>query len=212
MTGSIHKAAFQAEQPPPAEAITTDPTARLEAMYRRIWANSMRDLPFVNPALSVEAVGFRRWQSVGALRLATASSPVDQSELIDRPLLSASGDWLGTVITPWFVNLFLVPGGGNLWSDRRPGERCHVQFPIGPLEFIADHDASAEIPSYQYCALFAPPGQFTSQAAARAAAVAALTTLLATAPPVEARVQPAPSSAVKPGTSRRAFFRRIARG
>ena len=161
MTGSIHKAAFQAEQPPPAEAITTDPTARLEAMYRRIWANSMRDLPFVNPALSVEAVGFRRWQSVGALRLATASSPVDQSELIDRPLLSASGDWLGTVITPWFVNLFLVPGGGNLWSDRRPGERCHVQFPIGPLEFIAYHDASAEIPSYQHCALFAPPGHLT---------------------------------------------------
>jgi hypothetical protein len=61
MTTGIRKAAFQAPQPPPAKAITNNPAERLEAMYRRIWLASMRDLPFVNLALSVEAVGFRRW-------------------------------------------------------------------------------------------------------------------------------------------------------
>jgi hypothetical protein len=76
------------------------------------------------------------------------------------------GDWVGAVITPWFINLFILPGGGNLWSDRRSGERCQITFPIGPLEFIADDDPSAVVPAYQYCPLFAPPSQFASQAAA----------------------------------------------
>jgi hypothetical protein len=56
---------------PPAEPIIDNPAARLEAMYRRIWLASMRDLPFVNLALSVEAVGFRRW-------LAAASDSTEQ--------------------------------------------------------------------------------------------------------------------------------------
>ena len=84
----------------------------------------------------------------------------------------AAGDWVGAVITPWFINLFLLPGGGNLWSDLASGERCHINFPIGPLEFIADYNVAAEVPAYQYCPLFAPPGQIVSQTAARAAATA----------------------------------------
>ena len=62
MTPSMRKAALQAPRPAPAEPITDNPAARLEAMYRRIWTTSMRELPFVNLALSVEAIGFRRWQ------------------------------------------------------------------------------------------------------------------------------------------------------
>jgi [NiFe] hydrogenase assembly HybE family chaperone len=176
----IRKPAFQAPQPAPAAALAEDPTPRLEAMYRRIWATSMHDMPFVNTALMVDVVGFRRW----------------------------CGDWVGAVITPWFLNLFVLPGGGELWSDRPSGEHCKIAFPIGELEFIADDDVSAEITAYQYCPLFAPVGLFASQEAARAAADQALNALFTVPPAID---EGAPSSSpisAPPDPPRRAFFRR----
>lgn len=208
MSNGIRKAAFQAPQPPPATPINQDPTARLEAMYLRIWTTSMRELSFVNPALSVEAIGFRRWPPAN-----TDTSPLDidaSSRLIGDLASSApgvSGDWVGAVITPWFINLFVLPGGGDLWSDRPSGERCNIAFPIGPLQFIADDDATGEVPSYQYCPLFAPPAQFTSQAAARAAATAALNAMFST--PVATGSRPPAQASEQPAPSRRAFLRRV---
>jgi [NiFe] hydrogenase assembly HybE family chaperone len=178
----VRKRAFQAPQPAPALANADDPSALLASMYRRIWDTSMHDLPFVNPALSVEALGFRRWQ----------------------------GDWVGAVVTPWFINLFVVPGGGQLWSDLPGGDRCKIVFPLGELEFIADNDASAEIPAHQYCPLFAPPSQFGSQEAARAAAEEALRVLFIAPAPAEpepsSTAQCAPDQRVE---ARRAFLRRV---
>lgn len=185
MSVRIRKPAFQAPQPDPAAPIAEDPTQRLEAMYRRIWETSMHDMPFVNRALSVEVVGFRRWQ----------------------------GDWVGAVVTPWFLNLFVLPGGGALWSDRPSGERCNIAFPVGELEFIADDDSSAEIPAYQYCALITQVSQFASQEAARTVAEEALKTLFIAPPEVEITAVPqaAPPLAAtdQPDPSRRAFFRRV---
>nr|MCU0811726.1 [NiFe]-hydrogenase assembly chaperone HybE [Thiobacillaceae bacterium] len=84
-------------------------------------------------------------------------------------------------------------------------------FPVGPLEFIADHDPTAIIPSYQYCPLFAPPSQFTSQAAARAAASAALEAMLMAPTVPDPRSSSGDASAPKPDSARRAFLRRFAR-
>ena len=210
MGRNVRKAAFQAPQPPPAQPIAVDPTPLLETMYQRIWATSMRDLPFINPALSVEAVGFRRWQSLTASPLADDNSLQASGGPARWSRPSAQGDWVGALVTPWFISLLVLPGGGNLWSDRPPGARCHIDFPIGPLEFIADHDGSAEIPAYQYCPLFAPPRQFASQTAARAAALAALAALFSNPSPADT-VPPKPT-VTKTGASRRAFFRRIAKG
>ena len=184
MNKRIRKPAFQAPQPAPAIPIADDPSARLASMYRRVWETSMHDMPWVNRALAVEVVGFRRWQ----------------------------GDWVGAVITPWFLNLFVLPGGGALWSDRPAGERCNIALPAGELEFIADDDASAEVPAYQYCALITEVSQFASQEVARATAEGALVALF-TAPPVVD--EPAPSAPPvsgidQPDTARRAFFRRVA--
>jgi [NiFe] hydrogenase assembly HybE family chaperone len=184
MSVRIRKPAFQAPQPDPAAPIAEDPTQRLEAMYRRIWETSMHDMPFVNRALSVEVVGFRRWQ----------------------------GDWVGAVVTPWFLNLFVLPGGGQLWSDRPSGERCNIAFPVGELEFIADDDSSAEIPAYQYCALITQVSQFATQEAARASAEEALTILFTAAPSVGETVPlaaPVIASPNLPEPSRRTFFRRV---
>ena len=124
------------------------------------------------------------------------------------------GDWVGAMITPWFINLLILPGGGDLWSDRPSGQRCHIVFPVGPLEFIADDDASAEVPAFQYCPLFAPPGQFASQAAARAAAIAALNAMFGT--PAEEKEEERATSAAAAAPklllpARRSFLRRVAR-
>jgi len=190
----IRRRAFEAAQPPPAKPIDENPARRVEAKYLHLWATSMRDLPFVNPALSVEAIGFRR-HGCGDRSLADPSTG------------SHPGDWIGAIITPWLVGLLLLPGGGILWSDRRPGDRCHIEFPIGPIEFIADYEAEADLPAYQYCPLFAPPSSFASQTAAQAAATAALTALLtATGVHDDPGRQPA---AGQRESSRRAFLRRF---
>ena len=187
MSVRIRKPAFQSPQPDPAVPIAEDPSARLAAMYRRIWETSMYDMPFVNRALAVEVVGCRRWQ----------------------------GDWIGAVITPWFLNLFVLPGGGRLWSDRPAGERCNIAFPVGELEFIADDDNSAEIPAYQDCPLITQVSQFASQDAARAVAEEALKALFV-APPLAEVTAVVASPRVsadaddQPDPSRRAFFRRVA--
>ncbi|EXI90667.1 MAG: Hydrogenase-2 operon protein HybE [Candidatus Accumulibacter regalis] len=215
MTTGIRKAAFQAPRPAPAEPISDNPAARLEAMYRRIWLASMRDLPFVNLALSVEAVGFRRWQAASDPTSSSGAGPYGEAaprSAASRERSSSDGllgDWVGAVITPWFINLFIVPGGGDLWSDRPSGERCRLVFPIGPLEFIADDDASAEVPAYQYCPLFAPPGQFASQAAARAGAMAALNAMFGM--PDEDCPRPAAEADPLLLPARRRFLRRVAR-
>src|SRR5690606_11441928 len=39
-----------------------DAVRRLVTTFRMIHATRMRDLPFLNPALTVEGVGFRHWQ------------------------------------------------------------------------------------------------------------------------------------------------------
>ena len=185
MNHRLRKPALMPSPPPPAEALRENPAERLAAMYRHIGETRMAGLPFLNTALQVEAVGFRQWR----------------------------GDWVGALITPWFLNLFILPGGGELWSDEAAGERSRVIFPAGEIEFIADHEASTDIPAYQYCPLFAPPSRFTCQEEARAAAEAALTALFSapevspTSPPEAAR-PPTPAPEAQP--SRRNFLRRLA--
>lgn len=57
------------------------PASLIERTFSAIAAGPMRDLPINNPALQVEAVGFKRWE----------------------------GHWLGALITPWTLSLLIVP-------------------------------------------------------------------------------------------------------
>ena len=176
--------------PPPIRPATPrypDPSAFLAAHYGKVWEERMRDLSFVNDKLAVEAIGFTR----------------------------LSGDWVGVVVTPWFVNLFLIYGGGTLWGDIPAGERRYVNLPCGTLQFIADDDP--DIGPYQYCPLIAPVDHLTDMASARKAALDAMQAVV-TVPPKddaeEAAAAPAPVTASveaeKGPVSRRAFFRRLA--
>jgi [NiFe] hydrogenase assembly HybE family chaperone len=124
--------------------MTGGPAERLEAAFRDIHATRMQGLPFVNPALRVEAVGFRRW----------------------------NGHWLGVLVTPWFMNLVLLPDDVAAWPSLRPGEKCELTFPTGVFEFIAGReDAFGE---YLACSLFSPMFEFVDQETAGLTALAAL--------------------------------------
>lgn len=208
----IRQPLYQSAAPgQPATPHRDNPAPLVLAMYRRIWETRMRGLEFVNPELEVDIAGFRQYQ----------------------------GDWVGAVVTPWFINLFVLPGGGTLWADLGAGERHQVSFPVGALEFIADHDPESEVPAYLYCPLVAPVSQVASQAAAIQIALDALQTLFTpkvilpvdsppsagvgstqnptevgvcekTAPPATAVAGAAPGDASTPVPSRRAFFRTLA--
>ena len=186
MNERVRKPLYQPERPSAAALPHAgNPASLLETLYRNVWETSMHDMPFVNRALTVRASGFRRHD----------------------------GDWVGAVITPWFLNLFVLPGGGALWSDLGSGERARVAFPVGELEFIADYQPHGAVPAYLYCPLFAPVNQFATQEAAEAAASAALDALFVPPPVPEAEAADAAPvtdiPAEAPVPARRAFFRRV---
>jgi [NiFe] hydrogenase assembly HybE family chaperone len=125
----------------------------LEATFNEILDKRMRDLPVVNTSLSVQAVGFNRFGE----------------------------DWLGILITPWFMNLMLLPGRDSHWREQQPGTKIEKHFPYGAFEFTLGNET--QIGSYALCSLFSPMFQFENQAATLAAAQSALQGLLAEAAP-----------------------------
>ena len=117
-------------------------------MFNDILQTRMLDVPVLNPALSVQALGFLRYQQ----------------------------DWLGVLITPWFMNLLLLPEPESAWQTQAPGSKFSRTFPYGVFEFTMANEAQLGV--YAVCSLFSPMFQFEGQAAAAAAAKAALQGLL----------------------------------
>jgi len=85
-------------------------------------------------------------------------------------------DWLGVIITPWFMNLLLLPEPDSTWQTQAPGSKFSRTFPFGVFEFTMANEAQLGV--YAVCSLFSPMFQFADQAAAVAAAKAALQGLL----------------------------------
>ncbi len=121
---------------PPAPALLPDPSPRLNAAFREV-AKRMQGLGFVNPALEVEAVAFEPWQ----------------------------GHWLGVMVTPWFMNLVLLPRDRSQWQTLPVRAKRKLHFPAGNYEFIGADDPM--IGEHQTCSLFSPMHDFEDHAAAR---------------------------------------------
>jgi [NiFe] hydrogenase assembly HybE family chaperone len=152
-----------------------DPSARLQAAFDTIARTRMDGVPILNDALRVQSVGFRRW----------------------------NGFWLGVLVTPWCMNLMLLPAVPALWPRRRIGEKLKYVFPAGVFEFIAGREklladgvqppagteAAAEAASeaaaaaaslrdaYLMCSLFSPVFEFADHEAAVATGAACLDAL-----------------------------------
>ena len=125
-----------------------DPAPRLESAFRTIRAQRMRGLPFVNEALEVEAVGFAPW----------------------------ADHWLGVLVTPWCMNLVLLPRDPAAWRSVPAGDKLAYRFPAGVYDFVSGREEA--IGEYHACSLFSPMLEFADHEAARLTAAAALAALL----------------------------------
>lgn len=135
------------EPPAPTAAPLRNPSAALERRFAAIWHGPMAGLPMVNAQLRVQAVGFRPW----------------------------GPHWLGVLVTPWFMNLVLMPRELLQWVPLAERESRFHAFPAGVFEFIGGHDE--EIGAYQACSLFSPMFEFNSPEQAAATGLAALQAL-----------------------------------
>ncbi len=108
----------------------------------------MQGIPILNPRLEVCAVGFMEWQD----------------------------DYLGILITPWFMNLMRLPQQGSEWPELAAGSKLNHTLPSGTYEFIVGKEA--QIGDYQMCSLFSPVFEFENQQAAIATAKAALESVM----------------------------------
>lgn len=115
------------------EAFAADRAAALVAEFREVHSAKMRDVPFSNKSISVEAIGFQIW----------------------------NGHVLGVLVTPWMMSLVLMEGPDDNWGVLTTGETTLEQFPSGAYEFI--HAWREGLGSYKTCSLFSPMGEFASQ-------------------------------------------------
>jgi [NiFe] hydrogenase assembly HybE family chaperone len=161
----------------------TESESRIQELvdqFRRIGQAQMRDLPIYNACLEVEAVGFQ-----------------------------AFGDrWIGVLITPWFMNVILLPSEKTPLNAKVIGQKSQEALPVATCAFIGGGDET--VGSYKSLALYSPMAAFISQGSARHEAQACLIALLtppaelpkqAVAPILQETPQPPPSN-----LSRRAFL------
>ncbi len=121
----------------------------LEAAFRRIAVTRMAGLPINHPCLVVEGVGFRRWEE----------------------------KWLGVLVTPWAVNLVLLPGSDADFETLVIDRRQTWRFPAGEYDFMGGSEEECGI--YQFCSLVSPVPELeiADQAAARRLALEVLAQL-----------------------------------
>jgi [NiFe] hydrogenase assembly HybE family chaperone len=119
----------------------------LQQTFERIHRERMQGLPFLNPELEVEAVGFIPWGE----------------------------NIIGVLLTPWFMNLMLLPGEEE-WSALKVGDKVTHPFHSGYYEFTVGYEEG--FGHYQMCSLFSPMQQFVDQATAVATAVEVMRGLL----------------------------------
>ncbi len=123
---------------------------KITTCFREIENKRMRGIPILNRALSVEVIGLQKYGE----------------------------EWLCILITPWFMNVMLLPRSS---ADAAPtpvltGTKQSVEFPAGRFEMICGSEHG--IGPYRMCSLFSPVLEFADQETAVAAANAALIAIL----------------------------------
>ncbi|MBL8429536.1 MAG: [NiFe]-hydrogenase assembly chaperone HybE [Dechloromonas sp.] len=79
--------------------------------------------------------------------------------------VKARGDWLAGVISPAFVRVFLLPGGGELWGDIPLGQQRYLALGNMDWRFAAAQDVV--LGDYQYVDLVEPASRVLGMSAAR---------------------------------------------
>jgi [NiFe] hydrogenase assembly HybE family chaperone len=108
----------------------------------------MQGIPLLNPALQVQTIGFQTYQ----------------------------GRSVGIVITPWLMNLVLLPAEDEDWSELKLGDKTSHRFPANRFRFMVN-----EIDGIGVCqthSLYSPMHEFMNQDHAVAAAESFMQTLM----------------------------------
>jgi [NiFe] hydrogenase assembly HybE family chaperone len=135
-------------------------TQGLETAFRTIHEERMAGLPILNPVLQVQAVGFR--------------------DLNDR--------CAGVLITPWLMNLLLLPPQGDSFSDAGVGDKLEVRFPSGPCEMeLCEEELLGR---YLSRPLFSPMGEFRDQQQAVTTAESIMQKLMTPVEPAQPEPEP----------------------
>jgi [NiFe] hydrogenase assembly HybE family chaperone len=117
--------------------------ARVQAMLAQFARvdETMRGLPFYNDVVTLEALGFRR----------------------------TSEGMMGVLITPWCMNLMLLPDVPDLALDwNRMGEKRLIDLPEGPKHFLYGGDEALGV--WWMHSLASPMDRYKLPGQARAAA------------------------------------------
>ena len=118
------------------ELVVSQTVSKLESVFTRIHQQRMQDVPICNEKIQVQAVGFQTWQDC----------------------------YLGVLITPWFMNLMLLPRNQDDWQKLNQLESCSHCFPSGRYQFLVGYES--ELGKYQSCSLFSPMFEFVDHLAA----------------------------------------------
>lgn len=134
--------------------------AGIERCFRQIETERMAGIPILNRALRVEVVGLQR----------------------------LGDEWLSILLTPWFMNVMLLPhsdsrsdgragvSGQDAGTSAVVGSKTTAHLPAGRFEMIQGFEAA--IGHYRMCSLFSPVLEFADHESAVQAAEAALAALL----------------------------------
>lgn len=105
-----------------------NPQTFLETHFKSVHKDEMDDLKLCNKNVHVEGIGFH---------------------LHDN-------HWIGIMITPWFLNLMIIPQSGQPWPELTEGRGKDIvlEFPCGNLKFAPRIDPV--IGSHLCCLLASP--------------------------------------------------------
>ena len=164
--------------------LVNEAVAGLEAAFERIAATRMAGLPLNNPALRVQAVGFR---------------PQEEGHLI------------GVLIMPWAINLVMLATTPSRELHLAADCRRDWNFPSGCYEFMGGEEP--ECGAYQFCSLFSPAFDFRDQQGAVEMAQELMRGLFAEAPsdavPQREAARMAGHSVLEIPTTRRGFLQGV---
>ena len=137
-------------------------TDGLEHAFHTIHEERMAGLPILNPVLQIQAIGF---------------SPVNSH-------------CAGVLITPWFMNLLVLPSTDDNFADIAAGDRRSFEFPSGPCEMeLCEEELLGRYLSHS---LFSPMGNFADQQQAVATAESIMERMMTPTEPARQETQPEP--------------------
>lgn len=108
------------------EGWQSSPATTLEAHFNRVADEQMAALPFYQPHIPVKACGFQLFE----------------------------GQWVGAMLTPWMLELVVMPGPDQQWPRRQIGSRLALTFPAGDMAFRVS-ELTPEL-HYVACSLMSP--------------------------------------------------------